>query len=159
MDDKRTGKLSEPQFYAMLHILMTIKKAKEQFTNNFVLPQCLQPSHISKLMRDEDEEDTKDEWDGLFLSNNTTSEIVNYYTANQAHQRSSTVQSVKSSSNGQRLSNVQRSSTAQRSSAKRTNVGTSTNASKAATAKHTADSSHNLDAVQNWADFSVGIKW
>merc|ERR1712130_884156 len=132
----------------MLHILMRIKKAKEQFTNNFILPQCLRPDHIAKLMRDEEDDDSKDDWDGLFLSNNTTSEIVNYYTANQAHQRSSTGQSslaARTPSNVQRVSNVKKQPSAQ-----------TTTQSTSNTASHSknASSTHHIDSVQNWADFS-----
>ena len=171
MDDKRSGKLSEAQFYAMLHILMKIKKAKEQFTNNFILPQCLTQDHIEQLMKNEDE-DAKDDWDGLFLSNNTTSEIVRYYNANQSHQRSSTVQSSASSvhrvPNGQRSSivpnsalsqassnrsNGRRQSSVQRSSQMSSN-GNAVMSNASSGASSPAGNSQNLDSVQNWADFS-----
>eukprot|EP01084_Bolivina_argentea_P018097 33739_1 len=76
IDHERKGKLTESQFYAFFHIVMSLKKTCSTLPDQFVLPSCLEEENILSVMngqKNRNRTTTKDdvEWiNNVFVSRN-----------------------------------------------------------------------------------------
>ena len=109
VDVKKSGKLTEAQFYAFFHIVLKLKKAKKKLPKNFILPSCLTEQYILQIMNggQQSRNNYNDDWANNLLWNDQTQSTSNVNTTSNANDIFDTIQQINtttmhsSSSSGQ----------------------------------------------------------